>query len=164
MNTHNIINVVYAQPKPENGYKKDAPVIVTKSDGTTRNGYANDDIEGGGVSAFLADGGMIDKYVAPIVTREDWRKTASLTRAEFVDATADMGLLTNDEAVAAAKGDWPSSFDIALPDNPTYARKSKVLWATVTEIKRNADLIQAIIASPIPVTDEQVDALFGYEI
>jgi hypothetical protein len=95
-------------------------------------------------------------------TVEGFRATASMDRASFVNAAADFGLLTDDEAIAAAKGDWPSSFDVALPEDAAEARRAKVLWASAPTIRRNADLIAAIIASPIPITTEQVDALFGW--
>lgn len=37
-----------------------------------------------------------------------WRETASLSRADFVNAAADAGLLTDDEAIEAAKR-WMAS-------------------------------------------------------
>jgi hypothetical protein len=92
-----------------------------------------------------------------------FRANASMDRADFVNAAADIGLLTDDEAIAAAKGDWPSSFDVALPGDAGDARRAKVLWASTATIQRNAPLIAAIIASPIPITEAQVDALFGYD-
>lgn len=95
--------------------------------------------------------------------REEWRETASLPRADFVNAAADAGLLTDDEAIEAAKGGWPASFDAALTSLDTAGkRRAKVLWASVIDIHRNADLIGLIIASTIPLTATQVDTLFGY--
>lgn len=95
--------------------------------------------------------------------RTQWRKTASLSRPDFVNAAADLGMLTDAEAIAAAKGDWPASFDAAMSSlSAKEQRTAKVLWAGVTDVHRNADLIGLIIASSIPITATQVDTLFGY--
>lgn len=99
----------------------------------------------------------------PPPTIEEWRATASLSKPDFVNAAADLGMLTDDEAIAAAKGDWPATFDSAISGlSTTDQRKAKVLWAGLTDVQRNADLIALIIASPIPITGTQVDTLFGY--
>jgi hypothetical protein len=96
-------------------------------------------------------------------TIENFRATAKMERADFVNAAADVGLLTDDEAIQAAMGIWPDSFNAALPADAAEARRAKVLWASTSTIHRNAPLIAAIIASPIPITEEQVDALFGWQ-
>ena len=94
--------------------------------------------------------------------RADFRSTASMTRADFLNAAADLGIVSDDDAVLAALGNWPSSFDAVLPSDPTEQRAAKVLWASTTDVSRDADLLSAIVASAIPVTDEQLDAMFGY--
>lgn len=93
---------------------------------------------------------------------EDWRINATLDKVTFLNRAADMGLITDDEAIAAASGTWPESFNVALPADSAQARAAKVLWAGTPTIRRNAPLIAAIIASPIPITADQVDALFGW--
>jgi hypothetical protein len=112
------------------------------------------------VAEWEAEGNTIDTYVAPDPLIA-WRAAAWMDRADFVNGAADLGLLTDEEAIAAAQGVWPTSFDGALPSDPSEARRAKVLWASTATISRNADLITAIIASPIPITEAQVDALFG---
>jgi hypothetical protein len=112
------------------------------------------------VAEWEAEGNTIDPYVAPDPLIA-WREAAWMDRAGFVNGAADLGLLTDEEAIAAAQGAWPTSFNVALPSDPSEARRAKVLWASTATISRNADLIAAIIASPIPITEAQVDALFG---
>lgn len=62
---HNIISVDHTTPEPPGGYAADAPVLVTLASGATRHGRLNDDIEGGGVKAYLASGGQVSAYVEP---------------------------------------------------------------------------------------------------
>jgi hypothetical protein len=94
--------------------------------------------------------------------RADFRSKASMTRADFLNAAANLGIVSDDDAVLAALGNWPASFNAILPSGPTEQREAKVLWASTTDISRNADLLKSIVASAIPVTDEQLDAMFGY--
>lgn len=106
---------------------------------------------------------IVDLTSEEIAARvETWREAASLDKVTFLNNAADMGLITDDEAIAAAAGTWPDGFNAALPEDAAQARAAKVLWAGTTTIRRNAPLIDAIIASPIPITAEQVDALFGW--
>lgn len=90
-----------------------------------------------------------------------WRAKASMQRGEFINGAADLGLMTDDEAIEAVRGGWPASFNAALPDDASLARRAKVDWAGATEINRNAPLIAGIIAAT-PITEEQVDVLFGW--
>lgn len=95
--------------------------------------------------------------------REEWRKTAALDRADFVNAAADAGILTDDEAIIAALGQWPESLEGALSAMSLgEARTAKVVWASRSVINRNHPLIAAVTAFK-KLTDEQVDALFGYD-
>ena len=62
MSEHGIIAAEYAEPEGGQIYADDAPVIVTMSDGSTETRRANDDINGGGMLAFLRDGGVIQPH------------------------------------------------------------------------------------------------------
>lgn len=61
---HGIISSRYSTPEQGAG----APVTATLVSGVVQSRRANDDIEGGGMLAYLAGGGVIDPYVAPPVT------------------------------------------------------------------------------------------------
>jgi hypothetical protein len=63
---HGILTARYAQPRPWFWfYPRNAQVIATRADGRVEIRYASDDIDGGGMTAFLADGGKIDPYEPP---------------------------------------------------------------------------------------------------
>jgi hypothetical protein len=94
--------------------------------------------------------------------RADFRSKASMSRADFLNAAANLGIVTDEDAIYAALGNWPASFNAVLPSDPAEQRAAKVLWASTTEISRKSDLLAAIVASAIPVTDEMLDAMFGY--
>lgn len=91
-----------------------------------------------------------------------WRETATLTRRQFCLACLQAGLLTPDDAVTAASGGWPSSFDAALAGlSAMEVAAAKVEWAAVSTIRRTAPLLVAVQAVA-GVTDAQLDALFGW--
>jgi hypothetical protein len=94
--------------------------------------------------------------------RADFRLTASMSRADFLNAAANLSIVSDEDAISAALGNWPASFNAILPSDPTEQRAAKVLWASTTDISRKSDLLAAIVASPLPVTDEILDAMFGY--
>jgi hypothetical protein len=95
--------------------------------------------------------------------RADFRSTASMTRAEFLNAAANLGIVSDEDAISAALGNWPSSFNAILPSDPTEQREAKVLWASTTDISRKSELLASIVASPLPVTHEMLDLMFGYK-
>jgi len=94
--------------------------------------------------------------------RTKWRDTAFLSRRDFCTACFRAGLLSAEDAVVAAKGDWPASFSAALDGLPTSALvEAQIEWATVTEIRRNAPLLEVVRATR-NVTDEDLDEVFGW--
>jgi len=91
-----------------------------------------------------------------------WRASAVLSRRNFCIACFRAGLLSADDAVIAAKGEWPAAFDKALTGMAAdRVTEAKIEWAAVTEIRRNAPLLKAVQAVT-RVTDGQIDALFGW--
>jgi len=92
-----------------------------------------------------------------------WRGNAALSRRNFCLACFRAGLLSADDAVIAAKGEWPASFDKALTGmTADRAAEAKIEWAAVTEIRRDAPLLKAVQVAT-SVTDGQIDALFGWD-
>lgn len=83
---HNISTVTHLTPEPPGGYAADAPVHVVKADGSARPGRLNDDIEGGGVLAFIAGGGAVGAYVEPPGRLAE--RKAALSRQVDADAEA----------------------------------------------------------------------------
>lgn len=109
------------------------------------------------------DGGAWAISDAAVAARlSEWRKGASLTRRQFCLACLQAGLLTPDDAVTAASGGWPASFDAALVGlSAMEAAAAKVEWAAVGTIWRNAPLL-AVVQATAGVTDDQLDTLFGW--
>lgn len=91
------------------------------------------------------------------------RIRANLSRQDFCLALKRAGILPPAEAIAAAKGDWPATFNAALPGlalRDVDADEAQIIWASATRIMRNHPLIGALSAAA-GLTDIQVDALFG---
>ena len=66
-----ILSARYAIPLPPGGYPADASVIAVHATYGEQHRRANDDIDDGGMLAFLADGGVIGPYVAPDLNSGD---------------------------------------------------------------------------------------------
>lgn len=72
-----------------------APVIAIRN-GREESRRANDDIEGGGMLAYLAGGGVIDPYIAPPLTESDYASAIQT----HIDATAKARGYANGVALA----------------------------------------------------------------
>ena len=91
----------------------------------------------------------------------DWRGQATLHRRDFCIALKRAGVLPVAEAIAAAKGDWPTAFETALNAlTQDEQDEAQIEWASVVEIRRNHPMI-AMLGAAAGMTDVQVDALFG---
>jgi hypothetical protein len=84
-----------------------------------------------------------------------------ITRRQLLIALAQAGLISEAEALAAAKtGEVPAAIDAvfgALPKEQALA--AQITWATMTQVERSHPLVQALIDAKV-ATAEQVDALF----
>ena len=65
-----------------------SPVVVTRLSGRKEYRRANDDIDGGGMLAFLAGGGVIEPYVAPPLTADQF---AAAIQSHVDDAAKSKG-------------------------------------------------------------------------
>lgn len=92
--------------------------------------------------------------------RAQWRPTAKLWRSEFCKALEKRHILPLEEAVAAAKGDWPDSFNplLSVIEDPADAL---ITWATAQQIERLHPLFEAV-REFYHMTPEEADAMFGY--
>lgn len=102
-------------------------------------------------------------YAAPdeISQLTDRRASTSLTRAEFCNVLKTAGVLSFEDALAAAKGDWPSQFASALSALPPELHEQiQITWAAVQTIDRLNPMILAVQAA-LGWSDAQADALFG---
>lgn len=84
-----------------------------------------------------------------------------ITRRQLLLALVAAGLITGEEALAAATtGAVPAAIDAvfaALPEADALA--ARITWATMSVVERAHPLIAALIAAEV-ATPEQVDALF----
>lgn len=105
---------------------------------------------------------MIIKIREQASPREQWRETASLDRRGFCIWLLRTGVLTADESVAAARGDWPQAFSDALaglPDN--VQAEAQIEWATAANIRRNHDLLETL-RQKAGIPHEVLDEAFGF--
>lgn len=91
---------------------------------------------------------------------QTWRNSVSISRRDFCIKAYEEGLLSEEDAITAAKGDWPAAFNEALVSLSSAQKVSaQIEWASVTQIRRNAPLLNQVrLAKNIP--EETVDSLF----
>jgi hypothetical protein len=85
----------------------------------------------------------------------------AISRRQLLIALAATGLITEAEALAAAKtGEVPAAIDMVFAKlSKEDALAARITWATMTVVERDHPLIQAVIHAKIAPA-EQVDALF----
>jgi|GEM_PF-2975182 len=86
----------------------------------------------------------------------------SITRRQLLLALTGAGLITPEEALAAAtSGAVPAAIDAVFAQlPPAEALGARITWATMSVAERDHPLIGALIAAEL-ATAEQVDALFA---
>jgi hypothetical protein len=93
-------------------------------------------------------------------TVKEWRKTAKIGRAQMCMALKRAGYISKPEAVDAARGKWPVSFNAALARHPD-ATEAKISWAGAgAEGVSRMDPGFIAIKDALGLTDEQADSLF----
>lgn len=108
----------------------------------------------------------------PEPTVDEIRLGSAIDRAVFCNRIADLGVITDKEAVAAAKGNWPESMAVFLdyigmaepPERAaTMQRRAQVEWAVCVTVERMNWLVLFMISMGV-MTESQVDALFEIEL
>lgn len=87
-----------------------------------------------------------------------------LSKLQFCLGVVQFGLLTDADAIAAARGEWPSAMDGLLP-LLTEAQKTEILieWGAAREVERmNVNVLT--LASWRQIPDETMDALFNIQV
>lgn len=93
----------------------------------------------------------------------EWRKGASLDRSDFCLACVKAGILPPNDAIKAAKGDWPDTFSSIFSSmNEVESLVAQIEWASVSKIRRSHPLISAL-ANLANIPDNVVDKMFGWE-
>jgi hypothetical protein len=93
---------------------------------------------------------------------EDIRAGASISKGEFCEGIADLNIISEVDAVLAARGVWPSSLNSFLDYlEPSQARSIQIEWATSNNINRNNAFVLILGSWIEGVTPEILDKLFG---
>lgn len=94
----------------------------------------------------------------------DFRATAEMEKYDFLVGALDRSWITALEFEAAANGQWLPSFNDALPTDAIEAAKARGLFSITRVIRRSSPLLTAVAnSSTIPITDRNIDSLFGYD-
>jgi hypothetical protein len=89
------------------------------------------------------------------------RATTAIDRATFCTRLADQGVLTDAEAVSAAKGNWPEAMLFFLGFLASaQQRDAQITWASCVTVERNHWLVLAMISMGV-ITEAVADAVFG---
>jgi hypothetical protein len=103
---------------------------------------------------------MVTAEAAPAIALHSAREAASVGKASFCIALAEIGILTDAECVSSAKGEWPHDFtDFLEYLTPAEARNAQTLWAGSTDILRMDGTILAL-AWWFDISDADLDRIF----
>jgi len=92
------------------------------------------------------------------------RQRANLPKAEFCLGLVGLGILSTDDAVSAAKGNWPDAMSGFLEYlKPEQAADVQIEWAARVSIDR-MNVFVLTLASWANIPDETVDTLFGISL
>lgn len=88
-------------------------------------------------------------------------RDVSISRAQFCNAIASLGVVSDAEAVAGAKGEWPASLgDFLGYLTPAQARDVQIEWAACVTVQRMHPFV-LVLGSWLGLSDADLDALFG---
>jgi hypothetical protein len=97
----------------------------------------------------------------PAIILADTRDASAITRAEFCNALADHGIITDAEAISAARGDWPVSMAGFLDFlDAGQSRDVQIEWAACATVLRMHPFVLTL-GSWLDLTANQLDELFG---
>ena len=101
-----------------------------------------------------------DVLAAKKPTIEQLRSNASVSRARFILAAIDAGIISEMDAEQAVNG-WPAGWDAFFDGKPARSRvAAKAEWVSITTVRRDAPLIEELRVFK-DLTPEQIDQLFG---
>ncbi|MCK9543702.1 MAG: DUF935 domain-containing protein [Novosphingobium sp.] len=124
----------------------------------------------------LHDGYRLITHIPPVTPGPSpeerlasWRETAFLTRAVFLISAKAAGIISQAEAVEAAKGGMPETFMAILTEavlggalSEEEVENFEILWAALTQVDRLHPML-GLIAAAKGLNDAQLDTLFGWE-
>lgn len=88
-------------------------------------------------------------------------RAVAIPRAAFCNAIADLGVVSDAEAIAGARGEWPASLGSFLDYlTPAQARDVQIDWAACVTVQRMHPFVLTL-GSWLGLSDAELDALFG---
>ena len=115
------------------------------------------------IGMVQGDDGVFIAPPKPVKPIEEIRATASITKSAFCTVLKQVGVLPRREAIDAARGVWPKTFETALSGMPEeIADGAEIEWATATTINRMHSVI-LLLAQPehANIDDATLDGWFG---
>lgn len=98
-----------------------------------------------------------DKAAAAVASA----RSVAMSRAEFCNAIAHIGIVSDAEAIAGARGEWPASLGSFLDYlTPAQARDVQIDWAACVTVQRLHPFVLTL-GSWLGLLDADLDALFG---
>jgi hypothetical protein len=92
------------------------------------------------------------------------RLGVSVSKATFCIGLAELGRLSTEDCIAAAKGEWPDNFkDFLAYLTPPQARNAQTLWAASADIMRMDSTILAL-AWWFDISDAELDIIFQIDL
>lgn len=89
------------------------------------------------------------------------RKSAKLSKSEFILACVGAGILTDAEALDVGRGGWPVAMNDFLDHlTPDQALSVQLEWASVNDIHRTNVFVMTL-GSWLEISDTDLDTLFG---
>ena len=117
-------------------------------------------VKEGGIT--LVGSSWVRQWVVSDIPIEDIRAGASINKGAFCKGLIGLGIIAADEAVSAAKGNWPTSMDAFLSYLPAdLAVDVQIEWATEPRISRNNVFVLTLVSWLDGITPEILDTLFG---
>ena len=93
---------------------------------------------------------------------EEIRVGTSIDKGAFCLGLISLGIIEADEAISAARGNWPASMDTFLSYlSADQAIAVQIEWATETTINRNNVFVLTLGSWLDNITPEILDTLFG---
>jgi hypothetical protein len=128
--------------------------------------YSPDDLDKTNADSKFADAWAVDEDNVVFVdwdkARALFRETATLSKQDFCFALAKKGILSAEDAIEAAKGNWPAAFEDALAGaDADEALKAKIEWASTATVYRSYPTLEPL-AIAANITSNDLDLMFGY--
>lgn len=124
-------------------------------------------IERSGPPSSASDTWDGEKWVPDLNAELTQRRNISfLSRQDFCLSLLDRNILSPADAARAALGEWPDALsDMVETMSETDAAKSRIIWASSSEIHRTHWLLLQVASSEnLNIAEETLDDIFGCNI